>query len=66
MKNALYSLLAIVCGIAFYFTIIGVFEFMVACVSLALFICAVLCAWIFERAAGADEAPRRSADTGRR
>jgi hypothetical protein len=48
MKNALYALGAIIAGIAFYFTIIGVFELTVACVALALFISAALCAWIFE------------------
>ena len=49
-KEAIYAFVALLCGTAFYFTIIGVFELPAACLSLALFIALVLSAWVFQRA----------------
>ena len=49
MKDAIYAFAAILCGIGFYFTIIGVFELPTACLSLALFIALVVSAWVFQR-----------------
>ena len=48
MKNAIYAVVASLCGIGFYFTIIGVFELPVACLSLVLFSALVVSAWIFQ------------------
>jgi hypothetical protein len=49
MKDAIYAFAAMLCGIGFYFTIIGVLDLPAACLSLALFIALVLSAWVFER-----------------
>jgi hypothetical protein len=49
MKDAIYAFAAMLCNIAFYFTIIGVFELPAACLSLALFIALVVSAWVFQR-----------------
>ena len=49
MKDALYALATVLCGIGFYFAIIGVFELPAACLSLALFIALVVSAWVFQR-----------------
>ena len=49
MKDAIYAFAAILCGIGFYFTIIGVFELPAACLSLVLFIGLVVSVWVFQR-----------------
>ena len=49
MKDAIYACAAMLCGIGFYFAIIGVFELPAACLSLALFIALVVSAWVFQR-----------------
>jgi len=49
MKDAIYAFAAILCGIGFYFTIIGVFELPAACLSLVLFIALVVSVWVFQR-----------------
>ena len=49
MKDGIYAFVAMLCGIGFYFTIIGVFELPAACFSLALFIALVVSAWVFQR-----------------
>jgi hypothetical protein len=42
MKDALYALATMLCGVGFYCAIIGVFELPAACLSLALFIALVV------------------------
>jgi hypothetical protein len=49
MKDAIYTVAASLCGIGFYFAIIGVFALPAACLSLALFTSLVVSAWIFQR-----------------
>lgn len=49
MKDAIYAFAAVLCGIGFYFAIIGVFELPAACFSLALFIALVVSAWVLQR-----------------
>ena len=49
MKDAIYAFAATLCGMGFYFAIIGVFELPAACLALALFIALVVSAWIFQR-----------------
>jgi hypothetical protein len=49
-KDAIYAFVAILGGIGFYFTIIGVFELLAAYLSLALFIALVVSAWVFQPA----------------
>jgi hypothetical protein len=49
MKDAIYACATMLCGIGFYFAIIGVFELPAACLSLALFIALAVGAWVFQR-----------------
>jgi hypothetical protein len=49
VKDAIYAFATGLCGICFYFAILGVFELPAACVSLTLFIVLVVAAWIFQR-----------------
>jgi hypothetical protein len=49
MKDAVYAVAAVLCGIGFYFAIIGVFELPAACLSLVLFIALVVSVWVFQR-----------------
>jgi hypothetical protein len=55
MKDALYVFAAFFCGVAFYFAIIGVLEHTIACISLLIFVCVALAAWL--RAPNTDMAP---------
>ena len=48
MKDAIYTVAASLCGIGFYFTIIGVFALPAACLSLVLFSTLVVGARIFQ------------------
>jgi len=47
-KEAIYAFVVLLCGTAFYFTIIGVFELRAACLALVLFIALVVSAWVFQ------------------
>ena len=49
VEDGIYTFAAVLCGIGFYFTILGVFELPAACLSLALFIALVVTAWVFQR-----------------
>jgi hypothetical protein len=46
MKDGFYAVAASVGGVAFYFAIIGVLEHTIACVSLLIFVCVALAAWL--------------------
>lgn len=48
MNQVVYAFLAIVCGTAFYFAILGVFELPMACGSLVLFIALVVTVWVLQ------------------
>jgi len=48
MKDAIYTVAVSLCGIGFYFTIIGVLALPAACLSLVLFSTLVVSAWIFQ------------------
>jgi len=48
MTNAIYTVAASLCGVGFYFTIIGVFALPAACLSLVLFSTLVVSVWIFQ------------------
>jgi hypothetical protein len=48
MKDAIYAVATSLCGIGFYFTIIGVLALPAACLSLVLFSTLVVSAWIFQ------------------
>lgn len=48
MKDVIYSVVASLCGIGFYFTIVGVLALPAACLSLVLFSTLVVSAWIFQ------------------
>ena len=48
MKDAIYTVAVSLCGIGFYFTIIGVLALPTACLSLVLFSTLVVSAWIFQ------------------
>jgi hypothetical protein len=49
MKDAIYACATMLCGIGFYFAIIGVFDLPAACLSLAVFIALAVSAWVFQR-----------------
>jgi hypothetical protein len=46
--RVLAAITAFAGGVAFYFTIIGVFELPAACISLGLFVGLAITAWRFE------------------
>ena len=48
MKAIIYGVAGSLCGIGFYFTIVGVLALPAACLSLVIFSTLVVSAWIFQ------------------